>query len=185
MEFIFSKNNVLSPELCEQFISQFEDSIELHIRQEDSNGILKNSTDIVFRQEYYQLPQWNGLLNQMLSSLNIGLTDYINQFQVLNHINQFQLTTFNMQRYYPGEGFYGWHCERDGREEYINRMLVWMIYLNNVEDGGTEFLYQNHRVEAEQGKLLIWPAEWTHTHRGVISNNETKYILTGWYGYTL
>lgn len=183
MEFIHTKNNALSEEVCKQFIEQFENSKELH--QSNSNGALKKSTDIVFRPEYYQLPEWNGLINQMLLSLNDGLDEYIEKFEVLNHMNQFQLTTFNMQRYTQGEGFYGWHCERNGQKEYLNRMLVWMIYLNDVKDGGTEFLYQKHKVDCEQGKLLIWPSDWTHTHRGIISNDETKYILTGWYGYTL
>jgi hypothetical protein len=56
-----------------------------------------------------------------------------------------------------------------------------MIYLNDVNDGGTEFKYQNHLEKAEQGKLLIWPAEWIFTHKGQISNTTTKYILTGWF----
>ncbi len=185
MEFIFSKNNVLSQELCEKLITQFEDSPELYTKYDGFNGVDKKSTDIIFNQEYYQLPQWNEILNQTLDSLNKGLTEYIQKFDVLNHVNRFELTTFNMQRYFHSEGFYGWHCERDGRKEYMNRMLVWMFYLNDVKDGGTEFLYQKHKIEAEQGKLVIWPAEWTHTHRGVISNNQTKYILTGWFGYRL
>ena len=38
-------------------------------------------------------------------------------------------------------------------------------------------------VNAEQGKTLIWPADWTHTHRGVGSLTEEKYIITGWYSF--
>ena len=30
-----------------------------------------------------------------------------------------------------------------------------MTYLNNVENGGTEFYYQNLRVEAKKGLTLI------------------------------
>ncbi len=183
MDFIYSKSKMLSKELCEQFINQFENSKNLYIS--DSSNTSRVSTDIRFNQSIYQLPEWNGLIDEMLISLNDGLSEYIDKFDALNHINHFELTSFNMQKYNPGEGFYGWHCERTGKKEYINRMLVWMIYLNDVEDGGTEFLYQNHKVDAEQGKLLIWPAEWTHTHRGIISDTKTKYILTGWYGYTL
>jgi hypothetical protein len=60
-------------------------------------------------------------------------------------------------------------------------MLVFMVYLNDLDDGGTEFMYQNHTEKAETGKLLIWPTDWTHYHRGQISNTKTKYIITGWY----
>ena len=43
----------------------------------------------------------------------------------------------------------------------------------------------NERYEAwistyEKGKLLIWPAEWTHAHCGELVNSGHKYIMTGW-----
>jgi hypothetical protein len=60
-------------------------------------------------------------------------------------------------------------------------MLVFMVYLNDLEYGGTEFMFQNHTEKAEAGKLLIWPTDWTYYHRGQISKTEAKYILTGWY----
>ena len=57
-----------------------------------------------------------------------------------------------------------------------------MVYLNTVNDkGGTEFKYLKHTENAEQGKLVIWPADWTGTHRGIVSPTEIKYIMTGWY----
>ena len=35
-------------------------------------------------------------------------------------------------------------------------------------------------VEPVMGKTLIWPAEWTHAHKGNIVESGTKYIATGW-----
>ena len=59
-----------------------------------------------------------------------------------------------------------------------------MTYLNDVEKGGgTEWIHQKLKVKPEKGKTVIWPAEWTHTHRGIVAPKETKYIATGWYGY--
>ena len=58
-----------------------------------------------------------------------------------------------------------------------------MTYLNNVKDGGTEFKYQNITAPAHKGLTLIWPAIWTHTHRGQISQTESKTIITGWFSY--
>ena len=56
-----------------------------------------------------------------------------------------------------------------------------MTYLNNVEDKGqTEFYYQKLNVKPEKGLTLIWPAEWTHTHRGNKVIKGTKYMITGW-----
>ena len=54
-------------------------------------------------------------------------------------------------------------------------------FLNNVEDGGnTTFPYFDLTIKPEKGKLLIWPAEWTHTHCGEKVHSDVKYIMTGW-----
>jgi len=36
------------------------------------------------------------------------------------------------------------------------------------------------RVKPKQGTLLIWPAAFTHTHRGNPPLSNVKYITTGW-----
>jgi len=87
---------------------------------------------------------------------------------------------YNIQRYLPKEGFKKWHCERC---QISSRCLVFMTYLNDVEDGGTYFKYQNILTKAKKGLTLIWPTDFTHTHKGQISNKETKYVLTGWFNF--
>ena len=90
---------------------------------------------------------------------------------------------WNVQKYNPGQAFKIFHFER-GNALNSKRYLVFMTYLNDVKDGGgTEFYYQNQIVKAQKGLTIIWPSEWTHVHRGLISNSETKYIATGWYGF--
>ena len=58
-----------------------------------------------------------------------------------------------------------------------------MIYLNTTTEGEgmTEWINQGVRVQPEQGKVVICPSGFTHTHRGNASYKETKYIATGWY----
>ena len=86
-----------------------------------------------------------------------------------------------IQYYKPEEGFYTWHCERTSRN--TNRCLVFMTYLNNVKDGGTDFKYQKLTTPAKKGLTLMWPTDFTHTHRGQISKKHEKYIITGWLGF--
>ena len=58
------------------------------------------------------------------------------------------------------------------------------LNLNTIkEKGGTEFKFQNHKCAAEQGKLVMWPAGWTHFHKSEIAPKEVKYIITGWVMY--
>ena len=63
-----------------------------------------------------------------------------------------------------------------------NRALVYMTYLNTVTDQGeTEFKYQKTKYKPVKGKSLIWPTDFTHTHRGIPSPTQEKWIATGWF----
>jgi prolyl 4-hydroxylase len=92
---------------------------------------------------------------------------------------------FNIQKYEPPTGgFPEYHHERKIGSMSEKRALVFMTYLNDVDDGGeTEFLYQQVKIKPEKGLTLFFPPEWTYTHRGNIVNS-TKYIVTGWFHYT-
>ena len=54
-----------------------------------------------------------------------------------------------------------------------------------IGDGGeTEFLYQRTRVKPEENLMLLWPASYTHAHRGnPVLADKYKYIITGWFYY--
>jgi prolyl 4-hydroxylase len=87
----------------------------------------------------------------------------------------------NIQYYPPGGGYFAEHSERNCSRE--NRCLVWMTYLNDVPEAGTNFKYQNITTPAKKGLTLIWPTDFTHTHKGQISQTHEKYIITGWFGF--
>ena len=114
------------------------------------------------------------------------LLNYLNKFEAANNVASFNvLQKINIQKYPKGGGYKEWHAENYGDDYSITRHLVFMTYLNDVKDGGTEFMYQNIKTQAEKGLTLIWPAQWTHTHRGIVSKNKEKYIITGWYNFEL
>jgi hypothetical protein len=91
----------------------------------------------------------------------------------------------NLQHYAPGGGYKSWHSERICASGLLGtRHLVFMTYLNDVTDQGeTEFYHQNIKVKPEKGLTLIWPADWTHYHRGISSPAQEKYIITGWFNF--
>ena len=91
----------------------------------------------------------------------------------------------NIQWYPPNGGFKVYHFERNGKLVSMNRHLTFMTYLNNVSDAGeTEFYYQKLRVQPQKGLTLVWPVDWTHTHRGIPSPSQEKIIITGWYSFS-
>jgi len=125
-------------------------------------------------------------LFENLSDYGVALQDcldeYKKRYEHCDTVNAYSLQNgINIQKYLPGGGYKVWHFEEMGDEQ--KRHLVYMTFLNDVDDGGTEFKYQNLTIPAKKGLTLIWPAPWTHTHRGQVSNTKTKYIITGWYNF--
>jgi hypothetical protein len=53
----------------------------------------------------------------------------------------------------------------------------------NDAKSGTRFYHQKLDMKAKAGRMVIWPAAWTHMHSGIIPNKGTKYIATGWFSY--
>ena len=89
---------------------------------------------------------------------------------------------YNLQKYDPWQGYFSSHCENAGKGSNSNRMLVWMIYLNTVTDGGgTYFENYDRTTDAVEGRVVLWPPYWTHFHKGIVSNTQIKYIATGWF----
>ena len=168
--------------LCDTIIEWFHSGEVEYKPGTTTGGIkpdIKQSSDIFIstNTNYYWLPNY---LLQLKKSVEI----YCDKFPACKWYGNAGIEEgFNIQWYKPGEGYFNWHTERcTPRGDSGTRHFVFMPYLNSVDDGGeTEFLHQNIKVKPKKGLTLIWPADWTHTHRGVVSPSQDKYILTGWY----
>ena len=183
MEFIYRKHNVLSQELCDEIIQKFEES-DLKLAGITAAGVdesIKKSMDLTFHHNSLDDEKinkiWGDPIRKIVRDLNFHMNKYKEENEFLKRF-KIEMDPFNVQKYEPNGGFYTWHCET---VDFSKRMTAWMIYLNDVDDGGTEFMKQKHTEKAEMGKLIIWPADWTHAHRGEVSTTKTKYILTGWF----
>jgi len=113
------------------------------------------------------------------------LVDYQNKYNLNDNLYRFEIEeNINVQYYKPNEGYYQDHFENCGKPDKTSlRCLVFMTYLNDVKNGGTIFKFQNITTPAKKGLTLIWPAYFTHTHKGQISTTNEKYIITGWYSH--
>ena len=120
----------------------------------------------------------------------INITEQ-NYFQlarpILNHLvaQFFRLGEINMQHYQAVSGGYPyWHSESypdPPHNEALHRILLFMYYLNDVQNGGeTDFFYQKQSIRPQKGTMVIAPAYFTHTHRGNAPLSNDKYILTSW-----
>ena len=107
---------------------------------------------------------------------------YASKYSAVKSMN-LELYYSKIQKTLPGGGYHVWHCERNSILTGT-KAFAFMVYLNDVEEGGeTEFLYQRMRIKPTRGTVVIWPADWTHTHRGNPPLSGVKYIYTGWIEY--
>jgi len=126
--------------------------------------------------EQYGVPAYYAALQRCLER-------YLAAHPILARVGRFGVTESPaIQHYRPGGGFKMEHFERTSFAT-STRMLVWMTFLNDVDGGGTHFVYQDTTVDARRGRTLIWPPDFTHTHVGVVSPHDHKYIITGWMNY--
>ncbi len=112
--------------------------------------------------------------------------NYTDVFSVLKDQGRISCTTMKIQKTAPGGGYHVFHFEQ-GPDEQSKRILTFLLYLNDIppENGGeTEFLYQKKRYSPTANQLIMFPATFTHTHRGgLVLGKEPKYIITGWFCY--
>lgn len=105
---------------------------------------------------------------------------YADKFDILANADPHTNYHFKIQKTNVGGGYHVWHFESDSKA-HARRLFAWMLYLNDVEEGGeTEFLYYPKRIKPKAGTFVLWPAGFTHTHRGNPPISNTKYIVTGW-----
>ncbi|MGB0895135.1 MAG: 2OG-Fe(II) oxygenase [Parashewanella sp.] len=93
--------------------------------------------------------------------------------------------TINLQKYKKQQGgYHHWHSEQYpqlNHNEALHRVVLYMFYLNDVEEGGeTEFYYQQRKLKPKKGTMVIAPAGFTHSHKGHVPLSNDKYIATSW-----
>ena len=182
----FIAGSRISLDSCDDLIDYFEQAPDMYKGAGITGGGLdlsfKKSTDMEVSPTNpdHRVQNYMRELSHVCDDY-ISLFPYSSEGQATWNIN----VKFNIQKYKPNEGFYGWHTERDTWKEMNPcRHLAFMTYLNDVTDGGhTEWFHQKLKIQPEKGMTYIWPVDWTHTHRGITSPTQTKYIATGWYSY--
>jgi hypothetical protein len=186
-QFIGIYENAFSKEYCEKVIQYFEDMQEkgfVKNRKQLENVEKTYKDDIAcFGHDIDQLNFGNsGTCFKEFNNIfwNIYKEKYSPNFSALAESGKHNNYSFKVQKTGIGCGYHMWHYEAANRE-VCHRLLTWTLYLNDVEEGGeTEFLYQHLRVKPKQGTLVIFPASFTHTHRGNPPLSNEKYIVTGW-----
>lgn len=192
-DFIGFYRNVFPDGYCQHLINEFNafEANGAGTNRQNGEGALKHDKDdyqIFFNAKSHDLSQFNGKAPSdiFFDGLQQCYEEYTAKYSVLKITGNVRGTAMKMQRTGAGGGYHIWHAEQGGGPN-ANRVLVYMLYLNTLPEGGngeTEFLYQQQRVKPEENLMLLWPAAYTHAHRGnAVFGEQSKYIVTGWFYY--
>tara|TARA_B100000085_G_scaffold39769_1_gene32918 strand:- start:519 stop:1118 length:600 start_codon:yes stop_codon:yes gene_type:complete len=182
-DFIHRYEGVFSREECQEIIE--------YINFLENDGCLLHENEVSHLQDQFSnnlpskdkydldLDSAHRIVRKVLPKFSPCIDDYLKTYSLLAQ-SRFMLYDCKVKKIPPGSGFHTWHYESAGYD-ITGRVFVVQLYLNDDFEGGeTEFLYQNKREQAKRGDVLIFPTNFTHTHRGNSPIGGTKYLLTSW-----
>jgi hypothetical protein len=190
--FISVFSDVYPEGYCDHLISEFDrltgsGAGASRLQSENALGHVKKDMQLEMSFPGHAVLDFNGerAVNVFFDGLQACYEKYIEQFSVLQE-GKVRASAMKAQRTDPGGGYHIWHGEQGNRES-ASRVLVYMLYLNTLspeEAGETEFLYQQERYTPTENTMVLWPASYTHAHRGnTVFGARSKYIVTGWFYY--
>tara|TARA_A100001201_G_C4063585_1_gene193471 strand:+ start:495 stop:1103 length:609 start_codon:yes stop_codon:yes gene_type:complete len=157
-------------------VNSYKKSTDYNILEHDKHKLM---SDIVMNR-----------FNHYLSNEYLENFPHIDEFyhhRLVNDKSSYPL--LQIQKYDKGSGHYNaWHVEQEDLGT-SNRLFVFILYLNDVEEGGeTGFLFKEgddfFKVKPKTGTLIIHPASWPFIHKGYMPLSSDKYILTTWLCWT-
>jgi prolyl 4-hydroxylase len=181
---IYVQKNFLSQEECDEAIDYMD--TELH------PSAVSNEEDRVMISPYRTSMTCNFSphLTQLGADLTINIGNYMNLDPFLGESIQGQkyeegeFYKSHWDYYHPLSAEYKTYCEWMGQ-----RTWTFMIYLNDVEEGGeTYFKFLDLKIKPEPGLAIFWnnlySFGWPNfktMHEALPPTKGKKYILTKWY----
>lgn len=170
-------DGAMAPAFCEQMIASFRRATERHVTRERG---WRAGLDASAWTELDITP----LADQALKDFFYHqIAEYLARYNADVRLDipvpaTSLLAPLRIKRYLPGarEEF---QLHFDSIGEVANRYLVYLWYLNDVEEGGeTEFSGLEIKVRPRAGRLLMFPPYWMFQHAGRPPVSGEKYILS-------
>jgi len=181
-------DDYLPPTWCDRVIEYYEwcaVNNKTWERNEAASSVKSDNSTVLNPRTSEEINFTYENLTPVISEFNKAFWDvcypiYLKKFDVLAQYAKHTIYSYKVQKTLPGEGYHVWHCE-DGDVPYSRRVGVYIVYLNEVEEGGeTEFIYLSKRYPPKKGRIIIFPPNFPWAHRGNPPLSGAKYIMTGW-----
>jgi len=110
--------------------------------------------------KFYNTKAGDGFLDSLYPKI---IELYIEKFPEITHTANYWSSRYFKFKWFPPTYYYSvWHSENGLKTPH--RIASILLYLSN-NNCGTEF-YNGTVVDSKEGRLLVFPSSWTHTHRG-------------------
>ena len=198
--YMYICNNSISRELCNDLINLFEQEQDTYckykgITAQGVNVNIKDTTDLRI-DHTNKNPIYDIYTSFLSKELYFHLKKYVKKFDFIDNDNNMlypirsgkNVVTecMQIQKYEKNVGKYVYH--NDFNADFNNnryRVLTFLWYLNDIDDGGETEFFNDFRIKPKAGKLILFPASWTFPHKGRIPISDNKYIITGWLWHML
>jgi hypothetical protein len=164
--FILTVDNFLNKEECEYIINSYKKDLT------ETHPLSKN--------------------NYFYKEINLSEFKYIDRIAELtnSYIKKYpesdmtsscwSLSNLRFKFFKKGDSFSTFHSEVCMSSLY--RFLSIIIYLTEHECG-TEFFYNKKTIPSKLGRVTIFPAYFTHTHKGQPDFKNDRCIINGYYSF--
>lgn len=197
-DFISEFPSIISREFCTRLIAKF-DHYEKHpagnirvvdkfasdggapgdVRSKEARVIYLNPEDLQATD-----PEFLDMIQFCNRQIGQCVVEYIKSFQIIKPA-PIQVDQIDFMKYEKDEGFYGQHIDA-GSRALQHRVLSFVLYLNDVDEGGeTDFPLQRRRVKPQAGKLSIFPSSFCFVHGSTVAVSGPKYVLVAFSSYAM
>jgi hypothetical protein len=185
MDFIYINEKSISVEFCNKIIDTFEKEPNKYkgITNTGLNIKIKDTLDFHIDIHANNETPWYDINQLLYTELSKTLKDFntfiTNKYNVNFFNNQLCDTGFLIQKYNKKEGKFLYH-EDFSILDNIHRVITYIWYLNDVDEGGETEFCGDFKIKPRAGKLVLFPASWCYPHSGFMPISDNKYIITGW-----
>ena len=190
----FAQNNfmiynlAMPPEDCEMIIKKFEQVVKYDKTQVDEFKTgRKNFTEIDI-DKYGDSDFWREPKKKFVAMMEEYKTRFMKNLAIkdIHFPPVIDMEIIRIKKYMPNdEDQFKVHVDVvRSMGDSAKRFLVFILYLNDVEDGGhTMFPKPNIWVKPRAGRLLVFPPFWTHPHAGLKPLSGPKYVMMSYLHY--
>ena len=177
-ELLYIKNNSISNDLCDKIIKTFE--IDKNI---DRFYKLAIHADV-------KTEEWRNIKDEIVENIESHIKIYNS---TINHKNayeyainkRFSLKLFDINKFYQNDKTMGDPYSICKHKSDFNvfgskqTVLTFIYFLNDVIEGGELEFYNFHKINAEKGKLVIFPTDWFFANKYTVAISSNSYVMKG------